>query len=233
MEERGKDYLLVLPFEAHPIFPCSCGRKTRRKIMICEMYFSFFFQWYRLLLQHMFERVSWVYDVSTDVLVMIQFARAGQTFLAMYVFIALFSPYIVCWTASLRVMAEQESVIVKTIYAIPFGGIILLMGLDVFLILEAVVLNPMYFLCGRKVYDYSRAEYGYLRLRAMSELVLENIPQVALQVCVCLADWLSFFLFCVKRIWGLFFVFSYNVWGCVMTKLSRVFFLTKSQKNLV
>ena len=139
-----------------------------------------------ILIQRVFDRASFVFDIATDIIVLVEFYALGHIFWTSFVFLTLLAPYLVCWSAGFRVVIDREGTPdwFKLLYLIPFTGIPILIGLDLLMILEAFLLNPLFLICGFYIREPSREEYGYLRLRSMAELFLESIPQAVLQLYI-------------------------------------------------
>ena len=131
------------------------------------------------MIQRLLNRGAFVIDVFSDVLVMASFLASGNPYWAMFVLYTIISPYVVCWASGMHVANDMHLAwYLNLIYMFPPTGILILVILDIYLVLEAFILNPIYYLCGYYIRDLSRVEYGYLRLRMISELFLENVPQV-------------------------------------------------------
>jgi len=108
---------------------------------------------------------------------------------SMLFFFAIMAPYIVCWTAGLGYLEQQRHNWLKAIYVLPFTGLLLLFMFDVWLFIEAFVVNPiklalMLFGYDVKINIPTRDQFSYSRLKTLSELFLENTVQLSLQVSI-------------------------------------------------
>jgi len=83
---------------------------------------------------------------------------------------------------------DKKIQILVIAFAIAPIGVMILVLLDVYLLLEDFVIKPIYLCCFKEVMRAeSHAEKGYKRLRRVSEVVAETICQTVLQVGILLA----------------------------------------------
>ena len=78
----------------------------------------------------------------------------------------------------------------KAVYTFPFSGILILILFDVYLIFEAWILNPILAIVrSGRVTDITDSSemHAYLRLKSLSELFLENLPQIVIQSFIVLS----------------------------------------------
>eukprot|EP01083_Nonionella_stella_P243612 848697_1 len=148
------------------------------------------------------------FDIITDVIVVVQLSRINNSFVLSLFFtfsmVFVLSPYVIGWVSILQFMLRhfykqlQESKKFKTanilfilFNILPFGVMSLIVG-DVFHLLEYLIVRPIAYLsqmCGKwklELRTISFEELGYWKLRRVSEIYAETIPQSVLQLFLLL-----------------------------------------------
>eukprot|EP01083_Nonionella_stella_P019842 55053_1 len=157
------------------------------------------------------------FDIITDVIVVVQLSRINNSFVLSLFFtfsmVFVLSPYVIGWVSILQFMLRhfykqlQESKKFKTanilfilFNILPFGVMSLIVG-DVFHLLEYLIVRPIAYLsqmCGKwklELRTISFEELGYWKLRRVSEIYAETIPQSVLSSIVMTLFWIAILLF--------------------------------------
>lgn len=191
-------------YESHGLFTTHL---TERKAPDDDS--SWFQRWYNKLLywyannsasltiQRLYERVLFIFNLYSDVQVLLTLIAAKEPIWAMMSWSSLAAPYVACWTAGLDIvydkaesqyMNQNFATIFKALYVFPLFGISLLLLFDLFLIILYLVINPLRVICKYKMYGVNRDVSNYLALRAITGLFLTDVIQVTLQVYIFLSD---------------------------------------------
>ena len=92
------------------------------------------------------------------------------------------SPYVIAWTACSSINAKQQKKYQEG------KSMIGCMLFNIYHWLECVFIKPWYFLftCGKETRTVSYGELGYYKMRRVSEIISETLPQACLQLFIML-----------------------------------------------
>eukprot|EP01083_Nonionella_stella_P016040 44844_1 len=143
-------------------------------------------------LRRTFSSFFFVLDVSTDIIIMIKLYNGQEKYWFSLTFGSILASYFVPWARSITFVKEY---IVKSgdkrcrkrvlrniagLFLIPWFGIIIVFGFDVYIVIN-ILFDWLRLLFAGRSRKETEEELSYRRLRTLTELLCESIPQLIIQ----------------------------------------------------
>lgn len=187
-----------------PIVPVSEGKHTPKLMICCFVCVLLCLGLIILIIQAVIEGIIF-FDIITDAAVALQLLRCAENsdgthskdeiimgrMLFMLSCAIIAAPYIIAWTSmaafNLKKLQQNRGHCGILIYVVlfsicPFGVAFLFLN-DLYHLAECIAIKPLYYLLtfGKQFRTISYDELGYYKLRRVSEIFSEAIPQAIMQ----------------------------------------------------
>eukprot|EP01083_Nonionella_stella_P010271 29316_1 len=135
-----------------------------------------------------------LFDVYSDGKLAYEVFESGQAMMFMVSASFIAAPYVIAWTAAASMNAKKLKqnrknicqIIGCMLFNIAPLGIAFLFAVDLYHWFECVFIKPIFYLatCGKQIRTISYGELGYYKLRRVSEVFAEAIPQAVIQLVI-------------------------------------------------
>ena len=149
-----------------------------------------------LIIQAVIESII-LFDVYSDVRLALEIGKSGRNVLFMISAAFICAPYIIAWTAAAAMNAKKLKqnrrnicfIVGCMLFNIAPIGIGFLLVVDVYHWIECVFIKPIFYVatCGKQIRTISYGELGYYKLRRVSEIFAEAMPQAVIQLLILLS----------------------------------------------
>eukprot|EP01084_Bolivina_argentea_P239662 402776_1 len=141
-----------------------------------------------------------MFDIYTDIIVTMQLKQSNNPLLFAISSALIAAPFVIAWSVAsqtilnkyekahrLHVNSKSWSLFIF-FYDIAPIGIIMILLFEIYHWFETIIIIPIYWLCtlGKRHRNISYQELGYYKLRKVSEVFAESLPQSVFQLCLLL-----------------------------------------------